>query len=66
MLQYCTITSQTLELLKDIQSKSLFQELRLAGGTSLALQIGHRVSDDLDLFGLLACKYMFESSVNEL
>jgi hypothetical protein len=28
-----------------------FQNMRLAGGTALALQIGHRKSVDLDLFG---------------
>ena len=30
-----------------------FKELRLVGGTSLALQIGHRTSIDIDLFGTL-------------
>jgi hypothetical protein len=30
-----------------------FKDLRLVGGTSLALQIGHRVSVDLDFFGKL-------------
>jgi len=30
-----------------------FKELRLVGGTSLALQIGHRQSIDIDLFGAL-------------
>lgn len=53
MLFYRTIDSSTLELLKKIQSKKLFKELRLVGGTSLALQIGHRISIDLDLFGIL-------------
>jgi hypothetical protein len=28
----------------------IFQPFRLVGGTSLSLQIGHRVSDDIDLF----------------
>ena len=28
-----------------------FQNLRLVGGTALALQLGHRISIDLDLFG---------------
>ena len=51
MLQYKTIHHQTLELLKEIQNKDVFKELRLVGGTALALQIGHRFSDDLDLFG---------------
>jgi hypothetical protein len=30
-----------------------FKELRLVGGTSLALQIGHRSSIDIDMFGIL-------------
>ena len=28
-----------------------FSQLRLVGGTALALQIGHRISIDIDLFG---------------
>lgn len=53
MLFYRTIDSSTLELLKKIQSDQLFKGLLLVGGTSLALQIGHRISIDLDLFGTL-------------
>ncbi len=53
MLFFETINSQTLELLKKLQKEDLFSGLRLVGGTSLALQIGHRVSVDLDLFGEL-------------
>jgi len=51
MLFYKTITPETLELLKKLQNIDVFSELRLVGGTSLALQIGHRKSDDIDLFG---------------
>lgn len=29
---------------------AIFQQFRLAGGTSLSLQVGHRISDDIDLF----------------
>ncbi len=50
MLHKETIESGTLELLKKIQSLDLLSDFNLAGGTSLALQIGHRVSIDLDLF----------------
>lgn len=53
MLYYQTIDTQTLELLKSIQEVSIFSEMRLVGGTSLALQIGHRKSIDIDLFGTL-------------
>jgi len=53
MLHYRTINSKTLELLKKIQKIEIFNNLFLVGGTSLALQIGHRISIDLDFFGEL-------------
>ncbi|OFX40883.1 MAG: hypothetical protein A2X08_17065 [Bacteroidetes bacterium GWA2_32_17] len=53
MLQYHTIETKTLELLKKLMQIDEFKELRLVGGTSLALQIGHRQSIDIDLFGAL-------------
>jgi hypothetical protein len=53
MLQYQTIEPGTLQLLKSLQAMPLFQGLRLVGGTALALQLGHRKSIDLDLFGRL-------------
>lgn len=54
MLHYKTINPATLELLKNLLAIPEFESLRLAGGTSLALQIGHRTSVDLDLFGVLS------------
>lgn len=51
MLQYESISPNTLDLLKKIQSLGFAKDLRLVGGTALALQIGHRISVDLDLFG---------------
>lgn len=53
MLCYQTVDASTLELLKKLQCMEVFKNLRLARGTSLALQIGHRKSIDLDLFGTL-------------
>lgn len=53
MLFYKTVYPQTLGLLKKLQSEDFFAGLRLVGGTALALQIGHRISVDLDLFGEL-------------
>ncbi len=53
MLHYNTIEKPTLELLKKLQQTPIFSDLRLVGGTSMALQIGHRISVDLDLFGNL-------------
>lgn len=52
MLQTQTIQPELLELLKKIMSSSIFNGFNLVGGTSLALQIGHRFSVDIDMFGL--------------
>ncbi len=51
MLHYKTIDDKTLDLLRQLLSVPEFSKLRLVGGTSLALQIGHRKSVDIDLFG---------------
>ncbi len=53
MLYYKTIDAKTLGLLKKLQEAPVFKDFRLAGGTALALQIGHRKSIDIDLFGNL-------------
>lgn len=53
MLHTEAVDAVVLGLLKDIQSARPFVDLRLVGGTSLALQIGHRKSVDLDFFGHL-------------
>ena len=53
MLHYETVDEGTLGLLKQLQSLDILSEMRLVGGTSLALQIGHRKSIDIDLFGIL-------------
>lgn len=50
MLQTTTVEKQTLELLKQLQSQSELSTFHLAGGTALALYLGHRKSIDLDLF----------------
>ena len=51
MLQLSTIDTSTLELLKKLMCFDEFANMRLVGGTALALQIGHRKSIDLDFFG---------------
>jgi Nucleotidyl transferase AbiEii toxin, Type IV TA system len=51
MLHRKTIAAPTLGLLKDITAIPQLSAFNLAGGTSLALQIGHRLSVDLDFFG---------------
>jgi hypothetical protein len=39
-----------LKLLKALMSEPLLEDFALAGGTALALHMGHRVSEDIDLF----------------
>ena len=51
MLHIATVAEPTLVLLKKIQQIPFFADLRLVGGTALALQLGHRMSIDLDFFG---------------
>ena len=53
MLQRNTLEESTLVLLKDLLKVPVFNNLRLVGGTALALQLGHRDSVDLDLFGTI-------------
>ena len=53
MFQYQTIDPGTLQLLKQLQKLPVLKESRLVGGTALALQLGHRKSVDLDLFGTI-------------
>ena len=50
MLHKEAIEQDTLELLIKLQQDDILKNFSLAGGTALALQIGHRTSDDLDLF----------------
>ena len=76
MLQTGTVKTSTFGLLKALQSEPVFFSTRLVGGTALSLQIGHRESDDLDLFSVeplnmpmvqsvLINKYQFVPSVVE-
>ena len=51
MLQTQTIQPKLLELLRNIMSSDVFNNFYLVGGTSLALQLGHRISVDIDMFG---------------
>ena len=50
MLQEQTLKASTLELLKTLMADDELNGFYLVGGTALALQIGHRISIDLDLF----------------
>ena len=51
MLSFQTIQPDTLELLKTLMQLPVLRDMRLVGGTALALQYGHRRSVDLDFFG---------------
>lgn len=50
MLHTETVAGSTLELLRKLEAESVMSDFNLAGGTSLALYLGHRKSVDLDLF----------------
>ena len=50
MLQDQSVPSHTLELLKLISPRLSELGFHLAGGTALALRLGHRISVDLDFF----------------
>lgn len=50
MLHTETVEGTALGLLRELQSESMSDFFCLAGGTALALYLGHRKSVDLDLF----------------
>lgn len=58
MLQKQAVEPKLLELLEFLMKEDTFKDFVLVGGTSLALQLGHRISVDIDLFG--------NAEVNEL
>jgi len=77
MLQKETVEPRVLELLRALQADSMFKHFHLAGGTGLALHLGHRRSADIDLFATqqfnneeylqyLEKKYRFEADYTAL
>jgi predicted nucleotidyltransferase component of viral defense system len=50
MLQYSTIESHTLDVLKELMQMPELSDFYLVGGTALSLYYGHRLSVDIDLF----------------
>lgn len=50
MLQVNAVPAGTMDILTSLASQPCLHDFRLVGGTSLALQIGHRLSVDLDFF----------------
>jgi hypothetical protein len=53
MLFKSTVQSSTLGLLERLSKDEILKDFVLVGGTALALQIGHRISVDLDFFSNL-------------
>lgn len=58
MLYKQNVDARLLELLDKLMRSEIFIGFDLVGGTALALQIGHRLSVDIDMFG--------NSEINEL
>lgn len=50
MLHKETVADATLDLIQELMQDSAFSDFNLVGGTALSLQIGHRISEDIDLF----------------
>ena len=51
MLQKQSVRTELLELLTYLMQQDELKDFVLVGGTALSLQIGHRISIDIDLFG---------------
>jgi len=49
-MYYNTVNELLKESLRILMASEVFKDFRLVGGTSLSLQIGHRMSIDIDLF----------------
>ncbi len=49
-LYWNTVTPLLSNALTKIMQEDIFRQFRLVGGTSLSLQLGHRLSVDIDLF----------------
>jgi len=49
-LHWNTVSLLLKDILLDLMHEKLFSSFRLVGGTALSLQIGHRMSVDIDLF----------------
>ena len=49
-LHYNTVSETLVKCLKELMNEPILDKFTLVGGTSLALQLGHRLSIDIDLF----------------
>jgi Nucleotidyl transferase AbiEii toxin, Type IV TA system len=50
MLQTASTSDELFSVLKDLMTVPSLESFRLVGGTALSLQLGHRISEDIDLF----------------
>ena len=50
MLYYNTVTPLLKSTLEVLMAEEILAPFRLVGGTNLSLRLGHRMSDDIDLF----------------
>ncbi|WP_240723511.1 nucleotidyl transferase AbiEii/AbiGii toxin family protein [Flavobacterium sp. GT3P67] len=50
MMYWNTVNTLLQESLLQVMQAEEFRDFRLVGGTALSLQIGHRMSIDIDLF----------------
>lgn len=53
MLYYNTVNNVLKNSLQILMESDVFENFRLVGGTALSLQLGHRISVDIDLFSYL-------------
>ncbi len=67
MLYKETVSKEMWILLEQLMKDKMFEEFNLVGGTALSLQIGHRLSIDIDLFSISSfdSQKMKEHLVNE-
>lgn len=50
MLYYSTVSPNLKEALAELSNSDIFKAFRLVGGTAMSLQLGHRMSIDIDMF----------------
>ena len=52
-LYYHTLSAYLLECLQKLMTNTAFDDFVLVGGTALSIQLGHRMSNDIDLFAAI-------------
>ena len=59
-----TLPRRSYELLEDLMTNKALNNFYLVGGTALSLQIGHRISVDLDLLNWEASFEIVRNKIN--